>query len=266
MQPERRAGELLVDAQNLSIRYADHVALDRVDLAVHAGEIVTVIGPNGAGKTSLIRAVLGLIAPSTGAIRRRPGLKVGYVPQGLHIDDSLPLTIRRFLGLAAPEATRRVGEALAEVGAERVVDSPVQAISGGEMKRVLLARALLRDPDLLALDEPTSGVDVTGQAELYRLIQTIRDRRGCGVLLVSHNLHVVMAATDQVLCLNRHVCCRGQPEAVSRHPEYLALFGPHLATTLAVYTHEHDHRHGPSGEPIVLGGPGKGEDRGHSHG
>jgi zinc transport system ATP-binding protein len=260
--PEPARPEPLIEAKNLSIRYGATRALDHVDLAVAAGEIVTLVGPNGSGKTSLVRAVLGLIEPSGGIVRRRPGLRVGYVPQELRIDEALPLTVRRFLGLAAPRVAARIPGVLAEVGAAHVHDKAIQAISGGEMKRVMLARALLRDPDFLALDEPTSGVDVTGQADLYQLIASIRDARNCGVLLVSHNLHVVMAATDQVVCLNRHVCCRGRPDAVSRHPEYLALFGPRLAETHAVYTHLHDHRHALSGEAI----DGEPEEEGHRHG
>jgi zinc transport system ATP-binding protein len=149
------------------------------------------------------------------------------------------------------------------VGAGHLLDSPFQAVSGGEMKRILLAQALLRDPDLLVLDEPSAGVDVTGQAEVYALIKSIRDSRRCGVLLVSHDLHLVMAATDRVVCLNHHVCCTGRPEAVSRDPEYLALFGPELAGRLAVYTHAHDHRHGLSGDLVEGAAQAPDEDHGH---
>ncbi len=247
--PEARAA---VQAPLISVTGVDHsfdgrAVLSAVDLAVQPGEIVTLIGPNGSGKTTLVRILLRLLKPTAGRVAQRPGLRVGYIPQDLHIDPTLPLTVGRFLRLCAPAARSRVADVLAEVGVGDLLARPFQAVSGGEMKRILLAQALLREPDLLVLDEPSAGVDVTGQAELYALVKSIRDARHCGVLLVSHDLHLVMAATDQVVCLNRHVCCTGRPEAVSRDPAYLALFGPELAGRLAVYTHEHDHRHRLSG-------------------
>jgi zinc transport system ATP-binding protein len=240
----------LIAAAGLVVRFGDQVALDHVDIAVHRREIVTVVGPNGSGKTTLVRTLLGLLAASGGTVRRAAGLGIGYVPQHVHVDATLPITVRRFLTLGARADAARIGEALGEVGAARVADAPMHALSGGEMRRVLLARALLRRPDLLVLDEPTSGVDISGQAELYGLIKAIRDRRGCGVLLVSHNLHLVMAATDRVVCLNQHVCCEGHPEAVTRNPAYLTLFGPEASAALAVYSHRHDHRHDISGAPV----------------
>jgi zinc transport system ATP-binding protein len=248
----------------VGVDFDGRTVLSSVDLAVHAGEILTLIGPNGSGKTTLVRVVLGLLKPASGRIRRRAGLRIGYIPQRLHVDATLPLTVERFLRLCAPRARGRVLEALTEVGTGHLLDSPLQAVSGGELKRILLAQALLRDPDLLVLDEPSAGVDVTGQAELYALIKAIRDSRRCGALLVSHDLHLVMASTDRVVCLNHHVCCTGRPEAVSRHPEYLALFGPELAGRLAVYTHEHDHRHGLSGD--LVEGAEQAPVQGHTHG
>ena len=243
-------GEPLVSVSQVGVDFDGRTVLSAVDLAVHAGEILTLIGPNGSGKTTLVRVVLGLLKPASGSVRRQAGLRIGYIPQRLHVDETLPLTVERFLRLCAPRARGGFSEALTEVGAGHLLDSPLQAVSGGELKRILLAQALLRDPDLLVLDEPSAGVDVTGQAELYALIKSIRDSRRCGVLLVSHDLHLVMAATDRVVCLNHHVCCTGRPEAVSRDPEYLALFGPELAGRLAVYSHEHDHRHGLSGDLV----------------
>jgi zinc transport system ATP-binding protein len=248
----------LIEAKQVSKLFGDNRVLDAVGLAISPGEIVTLIGPNGSGKTTLVRILLGLVPPSSGSVTRRPGLKVGYVPQIVHTDETLPLTVRRFLTLPRHVSKRDADGALKEVGAAHVAGTQLDRISGGEMRRVLLARALLRDPDLLVLDEPAAGVDVGGQAELYDLVCTIRDRHHCGVLMVSHDLHLVMAATDQVVCLNHHVCCTGQPDAVSRHPEYLALFGRHAGETLAVYTHHHDHQHGLSGEAI--------DDHGHGHG
>ena len=240
----------LVEVAGAEVAFAGRRVLDQVDLVVEAREIVTLIGPNGSGKTTLVRVVLGLLAPDRGRVFLRPGLRIGYMPQRLVVEDTLPLTVERFLRLGGPAGGDALRAALDEVGAGHLAASPVQDVSGGEMQRVLLARALLREPDLLVLDEPVRGVDVTGQAELFALITRIRDRRGCGVLMVSHDLHLVMASTDTVVCLNHHVCCTGRPEAVTRHPEYLALFGPLAARGLAVYTHEHDHHHGPDGEVV----------------
>ncbi len=227
--------------------------LHEIDLTVAPGEIVTLIGPNGAGKSTLVRIVLELVRPERGRVSRRPGLRIGYMPQQLAIDESLPLTVRRFLSLSREVERPAIEAALREVGAETLLDAPFQGLSGGEAQRVLLARALLVRPDLMVLDEPVRGVDVAGQVELYDLIAQLRTRHGCGVLMVSHDLHLVMAATDRVVCLNHHVCCAGRPEAVSGHPEFLALFGPAAARRIAVYAHQHDHRHDLAGE--VLGAP-----------
>jgi zinc transport system ATP-binding protein len=245
-------GGFLIEARALSVRFRERTILDRVDLQVSRGEIVTVIGLNGAGKSTLVRALLGLVTPESGTIHRQPSLRIGYSPQHLHLDATLPLSVARFLTLGAPTPERRLRELLAEVGVADLLDSQVAAISGGELHRVLLARALLREPDLLILDEPLAGVDVAGQSELYRLIADIRDRYSCGVLLVSHDLHVVMAATDRVVCINHHVCCTGRPESVTRNPEFVALFGPHLAEVLALYSHRHDHQHDVAGAPVPL--------------
>jgi zinc transport system ATP-binding protein len=240
----------LVVAHGLTIAYGDAVVVDRVDLSVRAGEIVILIGPNGSGKTTLVRAMLGLVEPVSGAVTRRDGLVIGYVPQQLQIDPTLPMTVRRFLRLRTRATAKDLEAAAEEVGVPDALDRPIQGLSGGQMRRVLLARALLRDPDLLVLDEPTTGVDIAGQAALYELVRRIRDTRGCGVLLISHNLHLVMAAADRVVCLNRHVCCEGQPASVSRNPAYLELFGPDAAAALAVYAHRHDHGHDLAGAPV----------------
>ncbi|HRE54295.1 MAG TPA: zinc ABC transporter ATP-binding protein ZnuC [Candidatus Competibacter sp.] len=241
--------ELLLDVENLSLTIRGNPILQAVDLCVRRGEIVALIGPNGAGKSTLVRSVLGLIRPDGGRIALKPGLRIGYMPQRLSVDNTLPLTVRRFITLGTPVSRGQILETLAEVGAEAVVDSPVQAISGGELQRVLLARALLRQPDLLVLDEPIQGVDLNGQYELYELIGAVRKRRGCGILMVSHELHWVMADTDQVICLNRHVCCSGHPEHVARDPAFLELFGEG-ARSMAVYHHHHNHRHNLHGTVV----------------
>jgi zinc transport system ATP-binding protein len=214
-----------------------------VDLAIHAGEIVTVVGPNGSGKSTLLRLLIGAIAPDEGRVDRARGLRIGYVPQRLAIDHTLPITVARFLALAGggvgarKEAMARVG--IAGLGGRQMVD-----LSGGQFQRALLAQALLGQPQLLVLDEAAQGLDQAGVAGFYRLIEEIRGELGCGVLMVSHDLHVVMAASDRVICLNGHVCCEGTPTVVSAAPEYRALFGLGTQGALALYRHEHDHSHG----------------------
>lgn len=244
--------EALIRLDSVAVSFNGQPVLDDVQLSVQPGEIVTLIGPNGAGKTTLVRVVLGLLQPERGSVRRAPRLRIGYMPQKLHVDATLPLSVLRFLRLVPGVDRQRALAALAEVGAEQVIDSPLQSISGGEMQRVLLARALLREPQLLVLDEPVQGVDVAGQAELYRLISRLRERHGCGVLMVSHDLHLVMSATDQVVCLNRHVCCSGPPEQVSGDPAFIELFGQD-AKSLAVYHHHHDHDHDLHGGVVKPG-------------
>lgn len=239
----------LVELSGINLRFGSNHVLRDVDLTIAPGRILTIVGPNGAGKSTLLKVVLGLLAPDSGVIRRHPGLRIGYVPQKLDLEPTLPLTVRRFLGLAMPGRLprARLEAVLAQVGAEHVPDRQITDLSGGELQRVLIARVLLREPQLMVLDEPVGGVDVGGQAELYDLIARMRGDLGCGVLMVSHDLHLVMAATDEVVCLNRHVCCIGHPEAVSRHPAYQRLFGARAAASIGVYTHHHDHGHDASG-------------------
>jgi zinc transport system ATP-binding protein len=247
---EGRVPPPLIAAHGITLRIGRSELLTAVDLEIHPKELVSLIGPNGAGKTTLVRVLLGLLRPSAGGVARRPGLVIGYVPQRLRLDPVLPLTVGRFLTIGRPGV--EIASVLAAVGAAHLARASMHELSGGELQRVVLARALVRDPGLLILDEPAQGVDVNGQLELYQLIERIRGERGCGVLLVSHDLHVVMAATDRVVCLNRHVCCSGAPEAVTRHPEYLGLFGPRAAASLAIYAHDHDHAHDLAGEVVAL--------------
>lgn len=239
----------LLQATDVHLKFGDRMILQAIDLTLQQGRITTLIGPNGAGKTSLVRIMLGLQKPSTGALWRQPGLRIGYMPQKLHLDASLPLTAGRFLALGgASPAQQQTAWSL--TGVQHLLNSPMQRLSGGEVQRVLLTRALAREPHLLVLDEPVQGVDVNGQVALYNLINQIRHEQGCGVLMVSHDLHLVMANTDDVVCLNQHVCCHGHPESVTNHPAYLELFGPKAAQSLAVYTHNHDHRHNLHGDVV----------------
>ncbi len=218
-----------------------------VDISISPGEIVTLIGPNGSGKSTTVRSILGLIKPQEGSIHRRAGLRIGYVPQRVQIDPILPVNVSRLMTLTNRYSNDQVAQALSAVGLAGKQKQAVQELSGGEFQRVLLARALAGKPDLLVLDEPVQGVDFTGEIQLYDLIQSVREQTGCGVLLVSHDLHVVMAKTDSVICLNGHVCCHGTPQMVADNPEYIRLFGPRGADALAIYQHDHDHTHLPDG-------------------
>ncbi len=247
----------LISAAHICVRFGGAEVLHDVSLRVRPGEIVTILGPNGSGKSTLIRALLGLVPLAHGAVTRAPGLRLGYVPQKLAVDRSMPLTVRRFLSLPLRVSDAAAEAALARVGVAGLGARQMSALSGGQFQRVLLARALLSDPQLLILDEPTQGLDQPGEAAFYQLIETVRAETGAAVLMVSHDLHVVMAASDRVICLNGHVCCEGTPRVVSNAPEYRALFGLGTKGTLALYQHEHDHGHDHD--------HGHGHDHSHPH-
>lgn len=246
----------LVTLENISVTFGQRRVLSDVSLKLEPGRILTLLGPNGAGKSTLVRVVLGLIAPGSGKLDRPNGLSIGYVPQKLHLDSTLPLTVDRFMRLRPTVKKADILPALKRVQAGHLLEYPLQKLSGGETQRVLLARALLNNPQLLVLDEPTQGVDVNGQVALYDLIDQLRRELNCGVLMVSHDLHLVMAKTDEVLCLNHHICCSGTPEVVSQHPEFISMFGPRGAEQLAIYRHHHNHRHDLQGRIILRKGQG----------
>ncbi len=233
----------LVTINGLSVKHGSHQALADVALTIDKGEIVTIVGPNGSGKSTLLRCIIGAQKPDSGTILKAAGMRIGYVPQKLAIDATMPLTAARFLSLPKRRNTIQIKEALRQVGAEGLEDRPLAGLSGGQFQRVLLARALMDTPDLLILDEPTTGLDQPGSADLYTQIEHVRQDTGAAVLMVSHELHVVMSASDRVVCLNGHVCCHGAPEIVASAPEYRALFGTGTHGALALYRHEHDHHH-----------------------
>ncbi len=245
-----RGGAALVTLAGIGISRNGRDILSNVDLDVHRGEIVTIIGPNGGGKTTLLKVILGIIAPDKGTVSRAARLKIGYVPQKLQIDPTLPLPVWRLMTLTARFERAEIVAALEETGVADLIDADVSTLSGGEFQRVMLARSILAGPDLLVLDEPVQGVDFAGEVALYEKIAAIRDQRGCAILLVSHDLHVVMAATDRVICLNGHVCCAGVPHEVAENPEYARLFGPRASGAVALYRHHHDHAHTIHGDVV----------------
>lgn len=238
---------MLITAENMSVTHGAAAVLRDVNFQIEKAEIVTVIGPNGSGKSTLIRALLGVLTPSSGHIRRAKGLRIGYVPQKLAIDASLPMTVRRFLSLPVRISDEVAMQALTRTGVEGLATRQMVDLSGGQFQRVLLARALLSRPDILILDEPTQGLDHPGINAFYELIEQVRREIGCAVLLVSHDLHVVMRASDRVICLNGHICCQGTPSVVRNAPEYQALFGVSDSSALAIYEHHHDHTHDENG-------------------
>ena len=250
----------LIKAENISHKFDDTTVLQHISLQIFPKEIVTLIGPNGAGKSTLLKILLGLIKPSNGKISRQKNLKIGFMPQKIQIDPTLPMTVRRFLQLGLPNPSLKdwffkaaysntlIEKTTQDLDIADLLNHPIQKVSGGEMQRILLARALIREPQLLVLDEPVQGVDLQGQTEIYDYINKIRNEYGCGILMVSHDLHIVMKHTDEVLCINQHMCCSGHPQNVSKSSEFQALFGD-LSESLAFYEHHHNnnacqHTHG----------------------
>ncbi|WP_432464020.1 zinc ABC transporter ATP-binding protein ZnuC [Agarivorans sp. QJM3NY_33] len=243
----------LLSLSNVCVSFDQRLVLDHVSLELNRGQITTLIGPNGAGKSTLVKVILGLLRADSGNITKATKLRIGYVPQKINLDESFPLTVERFLKLARHYSKQDLSRVIRQLGIDGLLTRQIVRLSGGELQRVLLARALLGKPQLLVLDEPVQGVDISGQIELYQLIADIAQQINCGVLLVSHDLHLVMAGTDHVICLNHHVCCHGEPESVAQHPEFARLFAHNERQQLAVYTHHHvcdeqDHQHHASTE------------------
>ena len=233
----------LIDMQSMTVKFDQNLILDSINFSISAGEIVTLVGPNGAGKSTFLRSIIGSVPITSGSIVVKPGLRIGYVPQRMHIDPTLPITVLRFLNLLRSVSLEECQEALTKAGIIKLLNQQMSDLSGGELQRVLLASALTSRPELLVLDEANQGLDHLGSVSFYQQIEEVCRELGCAILMVSHDLHVVMAASDRVLCLNSHICCEGSPEHVAQSPEYHSLFGKQSLGTMAIYRHDHDHDH-----------------------
>tara|TARA_B100001287_G_scaffold201423_1_gene170787 strand:+ start:87 stop:821 length:735 start_codon:yes stop_codon:yes gene_type:complete len=233
----------LIQASSISVSRQGNRILENVSIRVGKHDFLTVIGPNGAGKSMLLKCLMGFYMPDTGVIRKMAGLRIGYVPQNFAPENSMPISVRRFLGLRRKTETAVLETVVEETGILTMLDQPIFSLSGGERQRVLLARSLLDNPHLLVLDEPAQNLDISGQLAFYKLIEKIFKERKVSILMVSHDLHLVMASTNEVICLFHHVCCSGEPQIVAKDPEFISLFGEDMATMMAAYHHSHDHVH-----------------------
>ncbi|MBC6445268.1 MAG: metal ABC transporter ATP-binding protein [Alphaproteobacteria bacterium GM202ARS2] len=238
-------GVALLAAYNLKVMLQGKAIIDDVSLTVGERDFLTIIGPNGAGKTMLLKCLMGIVKPQQGDIRRSVGLRIGYMPQDTVIPDTMPLTSHDFLTLCrSGETSADALHALAaELAIEGYLHQPMRELSKGELQRVFLARALLSEPHVLLLDEPTQNLDISGQYAFYELLDKIYEKKNIGIVMVSHDLHLVMRKTRHVVCLFHHICCRGQPQAISQDPAFVSLFGKAADSLLAFYPHKHDHSH-----------------------
>lgn len=238
----------LISLEKIEVQFAQKTALKDINLTIYPNSITTIVGPNGGGKSTLLKVLLKLLNPTKGKVIHQAGLTIGYVPQRLHIDHSMPITVQKFLSLKPKTTDKEIQEVLSLFSITHLAQSSLQKLSGGELQRVLLARAILNRPQLLVLDEPMQGVDITGQTELYQLLNKIREWLNCAIVMVSHDLNIVMANTDEVLCVNHHICCAGTPDAISNDPNFIHFFGDQFAKNVAFYSHRHNHHHNLHGD------------------
>lgn len=230
----------IIELKNIGLKIGAQQIIDKISLQLKRGKITTLIGPNGGGKTSIARILLGILKPTSGAVIRHEKIKIGYMPQKIEIDKTIPLSARDFIELA--NGRSEVNQALAtRLNVTKILDKQVHDLSGGQMQKILFLRAMAQNPDLLVLDEPTQCMDLATIQDFYKIIAEVAKSANCAILLISHDLHMVMQETDFVFCINHHVCCHGAPEDINQHPEYLSLFGNQSAVT--IYTHHHDHKH-----------------------
>jgi zinc transport system ATP-binding protein len=233
----------LISTENLFLTRNGKSILQDVSITIGQGEFVTIIGPNGAGKSMLLKTIIGIEAPTSGKIIKHNNVKIGYVPQKIHLDPAMPITAYDFLKMVPGATSQNILETLHEANAEALVNTQLHSASGGELQRILLARALLQNPDILILDEPAQNLDISGQLAFYQLLANIHQQKNIAVLMVSHDLHMVMASTSKVVCLFHHVCCSGKPDVITRSPEFISLFGKDFSDLMAIYNHHHTHEH-----------------------
>ncbi len=233
----------LASLENIGLKIAGQQIIDRISLHLNKGEITTLIGPNGGGKTSIARILLGVLRPTSGTITKNSNIKIGYMPQKIEVERTIPMTVENFLTLSTHKIIfdDHIRSLISRLKLENILQKQIHDLSGGQMQKILFLRAIINKPDLLVLDEPTQYMDIGATEEFYQIIDEIRKAQHCAILLISHDLHMVMQKTDFVFCVNHHVCCHGSPESINQHPEYLSLFGNKSA--LGIYQHHHDHKH-----------------------
>lgn len=233
----------LITASNITVNRGETKILDNVSLTIGESEFITILGPNGGGKSMLLKCLMGFYIPDNGNIKRKRHLRIGYVPQQFTSEQTMPISVGQFLRLRKKVSAEELETITAETNIEALVNKPLNTLSGGELQRILVARALIGAPDLLILDEPAQNLDISGQLAFYKLLSEIYEKRSFSILMVSHDLHMVMATTKKVICLFHHICCSGEPQVVTKDPEFITLFGNDMAEMMAVYQHGHNHSH-----------------------